>query len=61
LRPASPAGLTRQGRLRVFLDAEAGELRFTINELQISAVPGMHYIVYTPRDDQTRDRLADLS
>jgi transcriptional regulator with XRE-family HTH domain len=48
-------------RLRVFLDAEGGELRFTINELQISAVPGMHYIVYTPCDDQTRARLADLS
>ena len=45
-------------RLRIFLDAEVGELRFTINELQISAVPGMHFIVYTPCDDQTR---ADLT
>jgi hypothetical protein len=47
-------------RLRVFLDAEVGELRFVINELQISAVPGMHFIIYTPQEEQTRDRLARL-
>jgi hypothetical protein len=48
-------------RLRIFLDAEAGELRFTINELQVSAVPGMYFIVYTPRDEDTRAGLARLA
>jgi transcriptional regulator with XRE-family HTH domain len=48
-------------RLRVFLDAEVGELRFTINELQVSAVPGTCFITYTPRDHQTRERLARIS
>jgi transcriptional regulator with XRE-family HTH domain len=48
-------------RLRVFLDAEVGELRFTINELQISAVPGTYFIIYTPQDQATRDRLARLA
>ena len=47
-------------RPRVFLDGDLGELRFTISELGISAVPGMHYIVYTPQDEQTRARLAQL-
>ena len=48
-------------RLRVFLDAEVGELRFTITELQVSAVPGTCLITYTPRDLQTRERLARIS
>ncbi|HEY2522111.1 MAG TPA: helix-turn-helix transcriptional regulator [Streptosporangiaceae bacterium] len=48
-------------RLRVFLDAEVGELRFTINELSVSAVPGTCLIVYTPNDTQTRARLAHLT
>jgi transcriptional regulator with XRE-family HTH domain len=48
-------------RLRVFLDAEFGELRFTINELQISAVPGMYFIVYTPGDEDTRAAVARLA
>ena len=48
-------------RLRVFLDAEVGELRFTINELSVSAVPGTCLIVYTPDNAQTRDRLAHLT
>ena len=47
-------------RPRVFLDGEVGELRFVINELKVSAVPGMHFIVYTPQDEQTRARLAQL-
>ena len=47
-------------RPRVFLDGDFGELRFTISELGISAVPGMHYIVYTPQDEETRTRLAQL-
>ena len=47
-------------RPRIFLDRDAGELRFTINELKISAVPGMHFIVYTPQDEETRTRLAQV-
>ena len=48
-------------RLRVFRDADVGELRFTINELSVSAVPGTCLIVYTPDDTQTRGRLARLA
>jgi transcriptional regulator with XRE-family HTH domain len=47
-------------RLRIFLDGDVGELRFMINELKISAVPGMHFIVYTPQDEESRDRLARI-
>jgi transcriptional regulator with XRE-family HTH domain len=47
-------------RLRVFLDGDVGELRFVINELKISAVPGMGFIVYTSQDEETRVRLAQL-
>ena len=47
-------------RLRIFLDGDVGELRFIINELKISAVPGMHFIVYTPQDEESRDRLARI-
>ena len=47
-------------RPRVFLDGDVGELRFVINELKVSAVPGMHFIVYTPQDEETRARLAQL-
>jgi hypothetical protein len=31
-----------------------------INELKISAVPGTHFVVYTPQDEETRARLAQL-
>jgi MmyB-like transcription regulator ligand binding domain len=48
-------------RLRIFLDADVGELRFTINELAVSAVPGTCLIVYSPNDTQTRDRLEQLA
>src|ERR1700761_6655071 len=48
-------------RLRVFLDAEVGELRFTITELQVSAVPGTCFITYTPCDDQTRAGLTRIT
>jgi transcriptional regulator with XRE-family HTH domain len=47
-------------RLRVFRDADVGELRFTINELAVSAVPGTYLIVYSPNDIQTRDGLEQL-
>jgi transcriptional regulator with XRE-family HTH domain len=47
-------------RLRIFRDADVGELRFTINELSVSAVPGTYFIVYSPNDTQTRDRLDQL-
>jgi len=48
-------------RLRIFRDADVGELRFTINELSVSAVPGTYLIVYSPNDTQTRDRLEQLA
>jgi transcriptional regulator with XRE-family HTH domain len=48
-------------RLRIFLDADVGELRFTINELAVSAVPGTCLIVYSPNDTRTRDRLEQLA
>src|SRR6201996_4487082 len=47
-------------RPRIFRDADVGELRFTINELSVSAVPGTCLIVYSPSDAQTRDRLGQL-
>jgi transcriptional regulator with XRE-family HTH domain len=47
-----------QLRLRIFRHRDAGELRFTVSELEISALPGTRLIVYTPQDDRTRGRLA---
>ncbi|HEY0716659.1 MAG TPA: helix-turn-helix transcriptional regulator [Streptosporangiaceae bacterium] len=48
-------------RLRIFRDNDVGEMRFTINELAVSAVPGLSLVVYSPHDAQTRDRLAQLT
>ncbi len=49
-----------QLRLRIFRHRDAGELRFTVSELEVSALPGTRLIVYTPQDGQTRDRLAAI-
>ena len=49
-----------QLRLRIFRHRAAGELRFTVSELEVSALPGTRLIVYTPQDGQTRDRLAAI-
>jgi hypothetical protein len=46
-----------QLRLRIFRHPEAGVLRFTVSELEVSVLPGMHLIVYTPEDAATRARL----
>jgi hypothetical protein len=44
----------------IFRHRDAGELRFTVSELEVSALPGTRLIVYTPQDGQTRDRLAAI-
>ncbi len=44
-------------RTRIFLDAEAGKLTFSTTELDVSAVPGLRIIAYTPNDDHTRDQM----
>lgn len=49
-----------QLRLRIFRPPGSGELRFTVSELEVPALPGTHLIVYTPRDEQTRSRLAAI-
>jgi transcriptional regulator with XRE-family HTH domain len=46
-----------QLRLRIFRHPEAGVLRFTVSELEVSVLPGVHLIVYTPEDAATRARL----
>ena len=48
-------------RPRVFREPDGTVLRFTINELSVSAVPGTYFIVYTPQDETTRDRMAQLA
>jgi len=44
-------------RLRIFRHPDAGELRFIVSELEVSALPGTRLIVYTPEDAGTRARL----
>jgi hypothetical protein len=40
--------------------AVAGELRFIVSELEVSALPGTRLIVYTPEDGATRARLPSI-
>jgi hypothetical protein len=47
-----------QMRLRIFRHPDAGELRFIVSELEVSVLPGMRLIVYTPEDAATRARLS---
>jgi transcriptional regulator with XRE-family HTH domain len=47
-----------QLRLRIFRHPGAGELRFTVSELEVSVLPGLRLIVYTPEDAATRARLS---
>jgi len=49
-----------QMRSRIFVHSEVGVLRFTTTELDISAVPGMCIIAYTPQDDETRAGLSAI-
>jgi transcriptional regulator with XRE-family HTH domain len=44
-------------RLRTFIHPAAGPLTFTASELEIPATPAARLSVYTPADEQTRERL----
>jgi transcriptional regulator with XRE-family HTH domain len=44
-------------RTRIFMHGEAGKLTFSITELDVSVVPGLRIIAYTPKDAETRERL----
>jgi transcriptional regulator with XRE-family HTH domain len=46
-----------QPRIRTFIHPQAGELTFTTSELQVPASQETRLIVYTPADDETRERL----
>jgi hypothetical protein len=46
-----------QPRTRTYLHPHAGELTFTMSELQVPASQEARLIVYTPADDETRKRL----
>ena len=49
-----------QMRLRIFRHPDAGELRFIVSELEVSALPGTRLLVYTPEDSATRARLPSI-
>jgi len=49
---AEPAGRTQR-----FRHPEAGELTFERTELTVPAAAGLRLTVYTPQDDETRERL----
>jgi transcriptional regulator with XRE-family HTH domain len=44
-------------RLRTFIHPVAGPLTFTVSELEVPATPPARLIVYTPADEQTREKL----
>jgi len=46
-----------QPRIRTFVHPQAGELTFTMSELQVPASQEARLVVYTPADDETRKRL----
>ena len=46
-----------QPRIRTFAHPQAGELTFTMSELQVPASQEARLVVYTPADDETRKRL----
>jgi transcriptional regulator with XRE-family HTH domain len=46
-----------QPRIRTFAHPHAGELTFTMSELQVPASQEARLVVYTPADDETRKRL----
>jgi len=47
-------------RLRIFRHPEAGEFRFIVSELEVSALPGTCLIVHTPEDGETRARMSSI-
>jgi hypothetical protein len=44
-------------RTLTYLHPRAGALRLAVNELHVPDMPEARIIVYTPQDDQTRDRM----
>jgi transcriptional regulator with XRE-family HTH domain len=44
-------------RVRTYIHPKAGPVTFTLSELQIAAMPEARLLVYTPADEQTRERL----
>jgi transcriptional regulator with XRE-family HTH domain len=46
-----------QPRDLIYLNPRAGELRLTLSELRIPALPEARLVVYTPRDEETRARM----
>jgi transcriptional regulator with XRE-family HTH domain len=46
-----------QPRVRAYLHPQAGELTFTMSELQVPASQEARLVVYTPADGETRKRL----
>jgi hypothetical protein len=46
-----------QPRVRTFIHQTAGPVTFTVTELEIPVLPTARITVYTPADEQSRDRL----
>ena len=44
-------------RVRTFIHPKAGAVTFTVTELEIPVLPEARLTVYTPADEETRDRL----
>ncbi|SEL68476.1 helix-turn-helix transcriptional regulator [Streptacidiphilus jiangxiensis] len=47
-------------RLKVFRHGSVGELRMTATNLQVLGMPTARMVVYTPNDDETRERVSFL-
>ncbi|WP_042367971.1 helix-turn-helix transcriptional regulator [Streptacidiphilus neutrinimicus] len=47
-------------RLKVFRHGSVGELRMTATNLQVLGMPTARMVVYTPNDEETRERVAFL-
>jgi hypothetical protein len=46
-----------QPTIRTYIHGDAGPLTFTTSELQVPVTPEARLVVYTPIDDDTRQRL----
>ena len=44
-------------RTLTYLHPQAGTLRLALSELQVPTLPEARIVVYTPRDDQTREKM----
>jgi transcriptional regulator with XRE-family HTH domain len=47
-------------RLKVFRHGSVGEMRMTATNLQVLGMPTARMVVYTPNDEETRERIAYL-